>query len=247
MDFFNQFSAGELLLLSWTNRLVRYFLVAGSAYLIFWKFFFVKFQHKFLYEQRPEKKHMIREVKFSVLTTLIFMLPSTILYNLKPYGISRLYFEISDYPLWWYALSFLAVFLMHDTYFYWTHRLMHHRKLYSTFHKIHHLSVSPTPWAAFAFHPLESIVESMIFVIIPFVFPVHWTVLITFTFFSLLMNVYGHLGFNLFSPKIRDSFPLNLLSHSTHHSWHHRYYNGNFGFYLKFWDKMMGTYKGELK
>lgn len=247
MDFLNHFSAGELILLSWANRLVRYFFVAGSAYLIFWKLFFIRFQSRFLYIEKPEKKHMIREVKFSVLSTFIFMLPSTILYNLKPYGISKLYFEISDYPKWWYALSFLAVFLMHDTYFYWTHRLMHHRKLYAVFHKVHHLSVSPTPWAAFAFHPLESIVESMIFVIIPFLIPVHWTVLITFTFFSLMMNVYGHLGFNLFSQKSRDSFPLNLLSHSTHHSWHHRYYTGNYGFYLKFWDKLMGTYKGELK
>ncbi|MBA2405989.1 MAG: sterol desaturase family protein, partial [Bdellovibrionales bacterium] len=81
---------------------------------------------------------------------------------------------------------------------------------------------------------------------IPLLMPVHWSVLVLFTLFSLFMNVYGHLGFSLFRPEKIRAFPLNLLSHSTHHSWHHRFQRGNYGFYLQFWDKVMGTWKGEL-
>jgi lathosterol oxidase len=247
MDLLSQLSPAELLLLQWTNNLLRYFLIAGLTYMVFWKWCFSKFQDRFLYQAMPAKTEFMREMKYSVLTTLLFIMPTALIVLTKPFGLSQLYFQIADYSITWYVLSFLVVFFLHDTYFYWTHRLMHTKKLYPYFHKVHHLSKDPSPLAAFAFHPLEALVESFIFVLLPFVLPLHWTVLVFFTLFSLFMNVYGHLGFNLFSKPTRDAFPLNLLNHSTHHSWHHRFYKGNYGFYLKFWDKVMGTYGGELK
>jgi sterol desaturase/sphingolipid hydroxylase (fatty acid hydroxylase superfamily) len=75
------------------------------------------------------------------------------------------------------------------------------------------------------------------------VFALHYSVLLVFTAFSLFMNVYGHLGFNLFSPEQLDRAPLRWFSHTIHHSWHHRHQRGNYGFYLLFWDRMMRTYK----
>ena len=43
-----------------------------------------------------------------------------------------------------------AMILAHDAYFYWAHRAMHHRRLFALFHRTHHLSRTPTPWAACA-------------------------------------------------------------------------------------------------
>lgn len=246
MELLASLSLPELLALQWTNNLARYFLIAGLSYMFFWKWGFRFFKDRFLYAKFPSSKDLKREVKYSILSTAIFLLPTLIVVSTKDLGWSQVYLKISDKSVTWYFLSYVVVFFLHDTYFYWTHRLMHHRYFYKFFHKTHHLSINPSPLAAFAFHPLEAMVEAGMFLIIPLVLPVHWSVLVLFTLFSLFMNVYGHLGFNLFRPEKLQRFPLKMFSHSTHHSWHHRFQRGNYGFYLQFWDRMMGTWKGEL-
>ena len=50
--------------------------------------------------------------------------------------------------------------VVHDTWFYWTHRLMHHRRLFKLFHRVHHESTNPTPWAAYCFAPLEAMAQA---------------------------------------------------------------------------------------
>lgn len=247
MEMLANLTLPQLLALQWGNNLVRYFLIAGLTYLIFWKWCFPLFKHRFLYTRQPNGKDIRREILFSILSTLIFLVPTIILVSTKELGWSKVYLSVDEKGTGWYALSFLFVFILHDTYFYWTHRCMHLKKVYRYFHRTHHLSVEPTPLAAFAFHPLEALVESFMFLMIPLIMPVHISVLIIFTLFSLFMNVYGHLGFNLVEPERLKKFPYNLFSHSTHHSWHHRYQSGNYGFYLQFWDRLMGTWKGGVK
>ena len=144
----------------------------------------------------------------------------------------------------WMNRIFRYFFLAGGAYFYWVHRFMHLKIIYPLVHRVHHLSIEPTPFAAFAFHPAESILESLVYLVFAVTLPLHWSVLFLFSLFSLCVNVYGHLGFNAISPKIRDSWPLSMFSHSAHHGWHHRHYQGNYGFYLKFWDQVMGTYRG---
>lgn len=246
MEVLSQLSVEQFLSFQWLNNLTRYFLVAGLTYMVFWKWGFERFKTKFLYSQKPTSQDLKREIKYSVLSTLIFLFPSLVVIAIRDTGITKLYWNINDRSTLWYVASFVVVFLLHDAYFYWSHRLMHHKSLYNYFHKVHHLSKKPTPLAAFAFHPLEALVESFIFLIIVVFIPVHFSVIFFFSLFSLFMNVYGHLGFSLFTNKQLQKFPLNLFSHSTHHSWHHQNYKGNYGFYFQFWDRVMGTWKGEL-
>src|SRR5688500_5321808 len=125
MELLSQLSLPELLALQWLNGVVRYIVIAGLTYLVFWKLLYEKLRPKFLYKQLPGKKDLAREIKYSVLTTFIFMLPALSNYVLRKYGLSKLYFDVGDYPTWWYVASFGIVLLAHDTYFYWTHRLMH--------------------------------------------------------------------------------------------------------------------------
>ncbi len=246
MEAWVNYSFHELMALFIFNNVSRYLVVAGMTYLVFWKWGFEKFKGKFLYDVKPSKSDLRREFLYSLSSTMIFLLPTIFAYSIRDLNLNKLYWDISERGMAWYLFSFVLVFFIHDAYFYWTHRLMHHPRFYKTFHRVHHLSTKPSPLAAFAFHPLEAIVESLIFVIISFTIPVHFTVLVAFTLFSLFMNVYGHLGFSLFSEKQLNSFPLNMFGHSTHHSWHHQYHRGNYGFYLQMWDRLMGTWKGGL-
>ena len=45
----------------------------------------------------------------------------------------------------------IAIVIAHDAYFYWAHRTMHHPRLFKTFHRFHHRTITPTPWAAYSF------------------------------------------------------------------------------------------------
>lgn len=240
------FTLPQILTLQWFMNISRYFIVVGGSYLLFWKYLKPKFLFPTHKKTPHKKKDIQREIRYSLQTLTIFLIPTFLIIYFSDSGIFRTYFDISNMSLTWYFFSYLVVFFIHDTYFYWTHRLMHHPKLYKKFHAIHHKSIYPTPFAAFSFNATEALVESFVFVLISLVIPVHVSVLVLFTLYSLVMNVYGHMGMDLLPKKVEEAGLLKYFNHPKHHAWHHRHFNGNYGFYLKFWDKLMGTYKGGL-
>jgi sterol desaturase/sphingolipid hydroxylase (fatty acid hydroxylase superfamily) len=123
---------------------------------------------------------------------------------------------------------------VHDTYFYWVHRAMHHPALFKIFHRVHHLSTNPSPWAAFAFHPFEALVEAGILIIIPFILPVHPMAVALFLIIMMAYNVYGHLGFELYPKSFSKSKFGKWINTSTSHNQHHLHFKGNYGLYLLF-------------
>ena len=120
-------------------------------------------------------------------------------------------------------------------------RLMHHPKLIKLFHLVHHKSNNPSPWAAYAFHPLEAIAESLIFVIFLFTIPIHSIHLATFFVFSLAYNVYGHLGYELYPKGFSSHWLGKWINTSVSHNMHHQYFKGNYGLYFTIWDRITGT------
>ena len=98
-----------------------------------------------------------REFVASVGAVLVFVvLDLFIEYGFK-HGVFR---GVHTIPSWGTWLAMVGVLVIgHDTYFYWTHRAMHHRALFKFFHRYHHKSVTPTAWTAYSFHPAETVVE----------------------------------------------------------------------------------------
>jgi lathosterol oxidase len=220
----------------------KYFLIAGPAFLIFYIFLGKKISYKKIQQRFPKVKDYWREISFSVLSVIIFSFPPLLMLysdSIRPH--TTFYKNIAEYG-WVYAiLAFPLMVLMHDTYFYWAHRLMHHPKLFKLFHLIHHKSSNPSPWAAYAFHPLEAIVESLIFVVFLFTIPVHSIHLMLFFIFSLVYNVYGHLGFELYPKGFNTHWLGKWINTSVSHNMHHQYFKGNYGLYFTIWDRLMGT------
>tara|TARA_B100000767_G_scaffold270717_1_gene294957 strand:+ start:14813 stop:15361 length:549 start_codon:yes stop_codon:yes gene_type:complete len=151
------------------------------------------------------------------------------------------YESIESHGMGYWFLSVLLMILMHDTYFYWTHCAMHHPKIYRLFHEVHHKSTNPSRWAAFAFHPLEGIVEAGIIFPIIYIIPYHLSVLFVFLVFMTLYNVYGHLGYELYPKRFNKNFIGRWLNTSVSHNTHHSKFNGNYGLYFLFWDRWMRT------
>src|SRR6266853_1534804 len=154
---------------------------------------------------------------------------------------TQLYWNAAQYGWVYFWLSIPLMIVVHDAYFYWTHRLMHTRALFRTFHGVHHLSTNPTPWTSYAFHPFESVVEALGVVLILFIMPSHPSALLIFQTVSTVITVYGHLGYELY-PRGWPQHPLGRwINTSVAHNAHHDKARHNYGFYFLFWDRWMGT------
>jgi len=220
---------------------LRYALFAGIAFGIFYIIRKQNWQRLKIQQKFPKAKYIFNEIQHSLFTAFIFALMGVGLYYCRQAGLSQIYTDISTYGWAYLIFSFVALMFIHDTYFYWVHRLMHHRKLFRLMHRVHHQSFNPTPWASLSFHPLEAIAEVAILPIAAFFLPIHPITLALFATWSLVWNIVGHLGYEVF-PKGFVYHPFfRWFNTSTHHNMHHEISNCNYGLYFNIWDTWMGT------
>ncbi|NDC77120.1 MAG: fatty acid hydroxylase family protein [Chitinophagia bacterium] len=226
----------------------RYFIVAGIAFLICYVILRSAITSRKIQQRFPKGTDYLREIGYSIFTIAIFgTVPLLLIKNpvVRPH--TTLYTDIAEYGWAWFLLAFPVMTLMHDTYFYWTHRLMHHPALFRWFHLVHHRSTNPSPWAAYAFHPLEAVVEVGIFAVFLFTIPIHPLHFALFFLFSIMYNVYGHLGWELY-PKGFSRHPVGRwVNTSVNHNQHHQHFKGNYGLYFLFWDRWMGTIREDYE
>jgi sterol desaturase/sphingolipid hydroxylase (fatty acid hydroxylase superfamily) len=224
-------------------QLVRYGILAGGVYLLIFRWapgFFKKYKIQNTTVSSNQIKH---EISYSLSTVLIFGFVFFLMMQPDLRAFTKLYGNISDYPEWWYFLSLPVIILIHDTYFYWMHRSLHNRFLYKLAHQTHHVSLNPTPFATYSFHPIEAIFEAAWILPLVYLVPIHKHILLVFSLITFLNNLKGHLGVDLMPATIKRAFPYKWVNTSTHHSHHHKYFNVNYGLYFLFWDKIMKTEK----
>lgn len=222
-------------------ELFRYFLFAGITFLAFYvlgKKIFTRFK---IQQKYPVSKQMLRELRYSLLSLVIFALNGVFVFTCYRHGYTRMYMNLHAHSWGYFIFSVLVFIVAHDFYFYWTHRFMHWKKIYPYVHKIHHLSHDPTPWAAYAFHPFEAIIQAGIFPILVFIVPVHPLAILVWGLYQAGLNVMGHSGFEFFPSGFTNGKITKWHNSSTHHNLHHKYATGNYGLYFNFWDRVMGT------
>lgn len=225
--------------------ILRYVLLASAAFIIYYRvrrkvLSFRKIQLKF-----PASRDYRREILFSISTSLIFAVLGYLFFFGPIAEYTMLYRDIRAHSTGYFIFSVLLTLVVHDTYFYWTHRLMHHPRLYRYVHKVHHLSTNPSPWAAMAFHPLEAVVEFGIIAIVPFLYPIHPFAIFLFLLAMMVYNVYGHLGYELYPKGFSRSILGKWINTSVNHNQHHEFFTGNFGLYFLWWDRWMGTLRSD--
>ena len=220
---------------------LRYFIMAGAAFFIFYVWKRRDWIYRKIQEQFPRGADYRREITYSAITSFIFGFSVWLCIGTPFREYTQYYSDIHAYSLTWFWISIGLTVIIHDTYFYWAHRFMHLPVIYRKVHLTHHRSVNPSPWAAFAFHPLEALVEAGIIPILFLVMPLHPYAFLGFVFIMLLFNVYGHLGYELF-PKSSYRNPLGKwINSGVYHNLHHERFTGNYGLYFTFWDKICGT------
>ena len=228
------------------DNAVKYFFISLPFFLVFYVIFRKKLSYKKIQVKFPKVRDYARELGFSTLSVIIFSLPPLVmLYSDRIRPLTTFYGHIDDYGTVYFVLAFPLMILMHDTYFYWAHRLMHNPWLFKRIHLVHHKSTNPSPWAAYAFHPFEAIAESLIFTIFLLTIPVHSIHLMAFFVFSLVYNVYGHLGFEIYPEGFNKHWLGRWVNTSVSHNLHHQFFRGNYGLYFTIWDRLMGTLRAD--
>jgi sterol desaturase/sphingolipid hydroxylase (fatty acid hydroxylase superfamily) len=226
---------------TFATDLVYYLLGAGLTFLLLWVVLRGRLAHRRIDPAYPEGRHLRREILFSLVTLCVFALIGVGLTFAALAGWTRLYLDFGSYGWGYWIVSVLLLILLHDAYFYWTHRLMHHRLLFKHFHRLHHRSHNPSPWAAYSFAPAEAFVQGIFLTGIAFVLPLHPLAILVFILHQIFRNALGHSGFEIFPARWQRHPLLKWINTTSHHHLHHSKGRGNYGLYFLWWDRLMGT------
>jgi len=227
----------EKVLIGGGMHFARYFITAGMAWLLFYILMRSKWSSRKIQAGFPAAAQIKREILYSVSSLLIFTAILALTITLNQLGITHIYLKFSEYSTAYFMFSVLLLILWHDTWFYWTHRLLHHRR-FARFHRLHHQSHSTTPWTAFAFHPVEACIQAAFIPLILLVLPFHPLAIGIVLGWQMIFNVAGHLGYEIQPAWFHNSIG-RIFNTSTHHNMHHQYSKGNYGLYFSMWDRIM--------
>ncbi|MEL7544195.1 MAG: sterol desaturase family protein [Pseudomonadota bacterium] len=219
----------------------RYFVVAGFFHWLLWSDGARSVWARRLARRKPNPKLMRHERNWSLVASVIYGFAGGIVIDVFLDGGTALYTGLTAADIWYVPLSIFICLAIHDTWFYWSHRLMHHPKLFPAIHRTHHISHDPTPWAAFSFSPWESLSGAVLLPAVAFVLPLHVGAAVAVLVIMTIASVLNHVGWEVLPDRmIKGVFGRHIIT-ATHHNLHHHDYGVNYGLYFRFWDRVMGT------
>jgi sterol desaturase/sphingolipid hydroxylase (fatty acid hydroxylase superfamily) len=131
--------------------------------------------------------------------------------------------------------------MIEDFCFYFSHRTLHHPKIYSTIHKIHHENKVVFCLAAIHTHPVEYLMGN----IFPMIFGplllwhrIHRASTFAWYFIRACETLDAHCGYSFpWSPFRLLPFQLD----QDFHYYHHESNVGNYATFFTWWDTIFGT------
>jgi ferredoxin-NADP reductase/sterol desaturase/sphingolipid hydroxylase (fatty acid hydroxylase superfamily) len=230
-----------------TNLVSTLGLIA-AVYLLVWVIFSKRFaKNKIQLTKRAGCSQIKNEIISTIFVIMINVLFLSVIFWLRDNGYSQFYTETGKYGLWFEFFTFIVVFLISDTWFYWAHRALHHPKIYKYIHAVHHQSLDTNPFTSYSFHVIEGILLTLWIIPVALFFPVSLFSLGLNQGIGLFNNIKSHLGYEFYPKFFARVFPLNMLVTSTNHNLHHTRYNGNYGLQIRFWDIVCDTEIKETK
>lgn len=220
---------------------LRYIIVSGVFIFVF--SFLLKDQYlsrMVSNKLRPEGQ-IQKEIKWSAITSFIFALSGVGLVWIWQNDFTAIYTEPGKFGYLYLPFSLLLSLFIHETYYYWLHRWMHQPKIYKFIHRTHHDSIVTSPWTAFSFHPLESILQAMIIPVILIIIPMHFSMIILLLIIMTISATINHLEIEIYPQNFEKHWLGKWIIGATHHSQHHKKFLVNYGLYFTFWDKWMYT------
>jgi len=220
----------------------RYLLGAGGVYFIVNLILARALAGRKIRETSPDGIQMRREFAGSMRTVAIFAFVGAVfVVGGVELGVLDIDEHVSARGWAYFGFNLAALIILHDAWFYWTHRLIHHPKLFRRFHRTHHKSHNPSPWAAYSFDAGEAAINAVYLPIALLMVPSSTLAIIGFLVHMVIRNAAGHCGYELF-PSRRNGRPVfDWITTVTHHDLHHAQAGWNYGLYFTWWDRLMET------
>jgi len=221
--------------------LVRYLIGAGGVFLFVYILFKKPLAHRKIREKQARAPQMWREFWASIGSVIIYSFVGFFIYFGAQAGFIEFYSGIASRGWGYFIFSFILMILVHDAYFYWTHRLLHHPKLMQLSHYYHHKSMNPTPWTSYSFNPIEAAVNAVFVPLFLLLLPMNTWAVFLFLAHMIIRNAIGHSGYELFPRSWARHPVLGQINLVMHHDLHHANGRYNYGLYFSWWDRWMGT------
>ncbi len=224
-----------------THDFLRYVIGAGGVFLLVNMAGARALAGRRIRTRNISKGQIVREVLASMRTVLVFACVGFCIWLGGELGVLRFYEDPSEYGWAWFAVSVIALIVLHDAWFYWTHRLIHHPRVFRRLHRTHHRSHNPTPFTSYSFDVGEAALNAVFLLLAGAVMPVSLLASLIFVIHMMIRNAVGHCGYELF-PRTKSGRPLfDWMTTTTHHDLHHAEAGWNYGLYFTWWDRWMGT------
>ena len=231
---------GQVYLGSFTKEFVRYLIGA----LLLWGLLHVALRQRLahrLIAGWPSARDIRREIVYSLSSMAVFAGAGLAITAMVISGQMVVYKDPARYGWAWLLLSLPLLIVWHDLYFYVTHRWLHSRLMFRRFHGVHHRSRNPSPWAAYAFHPVEALINVGVTPIALLVLPIHFWVIVLFGLHQILRNAHGHAAVETMPQGFARHWLGRHFTTTTHHHQHHETANGNYGLWFTWWDRACRT------
>jgi len=190
-----------------------------------------------IYKVEITREQKIREMK----TSWHVISDGVVLYLLNVLGL--IHFSMDSWQN--IALTIVVFYVWVETWYYFTHALMHKYKWLYKYHREHHLSLVVSPLSSISM----SNVEKWVFYtggwlgfmsLMSWLIPISLYGIVAYYTYHFVISLHGHSnteasGFNSVLTRLG-------MGSATSHAIHHARFNQNLGFSNMFWDKVMGTY-----
>lgn len=185
-------------------------------------------------EKKKRREQIWREIQLGVgamfgnTFTAVFWI-SYVEPQLWTYG----FFGHRSFNIWWLIASVPVYMLCFDTWFYWTHRLLHESEyLWKHVHTVHHGFKNPTAFCQDAVHPFEAVLQGPLG---------HYVSQLFFPFHPVAHALFGF-ATSVFAIAAHDGRAWDLNNHTYHHTkGTGRLHSFNYGLYWGLWDYMCDT------
>ena len=218
---------------------VRYFAVAATLFALLWMR--RPSRSVRLSRRTPTAKQVRSEIALSVASSVIYAAPAAFAMEAWKAGGTRMYSDLSPSAWPGMAASALAYLLLHDAFYYWAHRAMHWRPVFKAFHAGHHKHVEPSPFAGFAFDPLEALLTGWFLPALVFVIPMEVHLALGLLMVMTVTGTINHCGWEVWPRRWVEGVFGRWMVIPAHHAQHHSRFGYNFGLYFQHWDRWLGT------
>jgi sterol desaturase/sphingolipid hydroxylase (fatty acid hydroxylase superfamily) len=225
----------ELFMLTTGYYFIRSVFVAGAASVLLEKSRHAK--HKRIYQITIDRSQILRELGSNVIIILYdALVAATLIYfNL---------FHSASESLRVFLFTFVLLFVWVEIWFYFSHRLVHHRSLFFI-HAQHHEAKVTNPLTALSFSLMERTLLLIGVLIIPaalsYRIPLSFGAFAFYFTFNYALNVFGHLNVEFIHPRWIKHPLARILNTTTYHALHHARYRGHFGLFTPYLDEIFGT------